>query len=45
MIDKDKLDKGDLNYLIIFQMGEYTPLNVKFEIFPDRYIQSNGATF
>ncbi|MCI4139540.1 SMI1/KNR4 family protein, partial [Bacillus vallismortis] len=29
----------------IFQMGEYTPLNVNFEIFIDRYIQSNGATF
>lgn len=45
MIDKDKLDKGDPNYLFIFQLGEYTPLNVNFEIFIDRYIQSNGATF
>lgn len=45
MIDKDKLDKGDPNYLFIFQMGEYTPLNLNFEIFLDRYILSNGEAF
>ncbi|CAI6288200.1 hypothetical protein C7M30_04117 [Bacillus subtilis] len=45
MIDKDKLDKGDPNYLFILAIGEYTPLNLNFEIFLDRYIQCNGATF
>ncbi|PRP51503.1 hypothetical protein C7B63_08645 [Bacillus halotolerans] len=45
MIDKNKLDKGDPNYLFIFQMGEYTPLNLNFEIFLDRYILSNGEAF
>lgn len=45
MIDKDKLDKGDPNYLFILEIGEYTPLNLNFEIFLDRYILSNGEAF
>ncbi|GFM13721.1 SMI1 / KNR4 family protein [Bacillus sp. FW1] len=45
MIDKDKLDEGDPNYLYILEIGEYTPLNLNFEIFLDRYIQSNGEAF
>ncbi|KIN36570.1 hypothetical protein B4068_2169 [Bacillus subtilis] len=45
IIDKDKLDKGDPNYLFILAIGEYTPLNLNFEIFLDRYIQCNGQLF
>lgn len=45
MIDKDKLDKGDPNYLFIFQMGEYTPLNLNFEIFLDRIYSPMGKLF
>ncbi len=29
MIDKDKLDKGDPNYLFIFQIGEYNTTKFK----------------
>jgi hypothetical protein len=46
MIDKDRVNQGDPNYLFIFESGsEYNPLNLNFEIFLDRYIMSNGDTF
>ena len=39
MIDKNRIDQGDPNYLYLFEDGlEYTPLNLNFEIFLDRYI-------
>lgn len=46
MIDKDKVNQGDPNYLYIFESGlEYNPLNVNVEIFLDRYILANGEPF
>ncbi len=46
MIDKDRVNQGDPNYLFIFESGsEYNPLNLNFEIFLDRYIMSNGDAF
>lgn len=46
MIDKDKINQGDPNYLYIFESGlEYNPLNLNFEIFLDRYILANGEPF
>lgn len=46
MIDKDKVNQGDPNYLYIFESGlEYNPLNLNFEIFLDRYILANGEPF
>ncbi|MEK5501995.1 SMI1/KNR4 family protein [Bacillus sp. FSL M8-0168] len=46
MIDKDRLDRSDPNYLYLFEDGlEYTPLNLNFEIFLDRYIICQGEAF
>ena len=46
MIDKNRIDQGDPNYLYLFEDGlEYTPLNLNFEIFLDRYIMCQGQPF
>ncbi|MCY8565307.1 SMI1/KNR4 family protein [Bacillus sonorensis] len=46
IIDKDRLNQGDPNYLYLFEDGlDYKPLNLNFEIFLDRYIMCQGEAF
>jgi SMI1 / KNR4 family (SUKH-1) len=44
-LDLDKIKAGNPNYLNILEFTELSPLNLNFETFLDRYINSRGNIF